>query len=228
VRNPALTVRNRTFTALIDDLVRDLDRAYDLNSDPALGLDRALDRARSRARALDRNLDQCRGPTNRLLALDLARYLDRVIARVLYCRDRNRVLYFIRYLVTVLRLLHDLNMAHRLGSGAAVSLALQRTRSRARSLVGHLEEARGLGVAREPERQVVVAGSARCLIRFTARMLPVAHRARYEEEYYAELWETAAAGADRWRQFAYGFRQLVRVLPLRRELTAPRRRKAAP
>jgi hypothetical protein len=60
-----------------------------------------------------------------------------------------------------------------------------------------------------------------------ARLLPAADRARYLEEYQAELWVLAWSGAGRLRRLRYALRQLLRILPLGIALRSPRRRSAA-
>jgi hypothetical protein len=60
-----------------------------------------------------------------------------------------------------------------------------------------------------------------------ARLLPAADRARYLEEYQAELWVMAWSGAGRLRRLRYALRQLLRILPLGVALRSPRRRSAA-
>jgi hypothetical protein len=60
-----------------------------------------------------------------------------------------------------------------------------------------------------------------------ARLLPAADRARYIEEYQAELWVMAWSGAGRLRRLRYALRQLLRILPLGVALRSPRRRNAA-
>lgn len=53
-----------------------------------------------------------------------------------------------------------------------------------------------------------VAPPAVRLLSAVARLLPAAYRARYEEEFRAELWDLAQAGAGRLWQVAYALRQL--------------------
>jgi len=60
-----------------------------------------------------------------------------------------------------------------------------------------------------------------------ARLLPAADRARYLEEYQAELWVLAWSGTGRLRRLRYALRQLLRILPLGVALRSPRRRGAA-
>ena len=60
-----------------------------------------------------------------------------------------------------------------------------------------------------------------------ARLLPAADRARYLEEYQAELWVLAWSGAGRLRRLRYVLRQLLRILPLGVALRSPRRSGAA-
>lgn len=60
--------------------------------------------------------------------------------------------------------------------------------------------------------------AARHLARVATRVLPSAHRHRYEEEYQSELYELAAAGAS-WRaQLMYAIRLVDRAWVLRAEL----------
>ncbi|MGH3878197.1 MAG: hypothetical protein ACRDSK_14295 [Actinophytocola sp.] len=53
-------------------------------------------------------------------------------------------------------------------------------------------------------------------------MLPVSSRARYREEFEAELIEIGRG----WRQFGHGVRVLGRAVPLRWELRRPARERA--
>ena len=87
--------------------------------------------------------------------------------------------------------------------------------------------ARNPSVRRQPAA-VRVAPTAGRLLAATARLLPAADRARYGEEYRAELSEIAHTGAGRRSQLAYAARQLTSVWRLRAELRAPRQRGAAP
>jgi hypothetical protein len=66
------------------------------------------------------------------------------------------------------------------------------------------------------------------LVAATARLLPVADRERYAEEFRSELWDLAQAGAGRLRQLGYAFRQLLRAIPMSLTLRSPRRRSAVP
>jgi len=58
-----------------------------------------------------------------------------------------------------------------------------------------------------------------------ARGVPPPCRERYREEFHAELYELAAAGATRWRQLLYGLCVLWQLPSLRAELRAPNRAK---
>ena len=73
-----------------------------------------------------------------------------------------------------------------------------------------------------------VTPSASRLVGAAARLLPAPDRARYAEEYRSELWETAQAGAGRWRQLQYAVRQLTHALLLHSALRVPRRKSTAP
>ena len=61
-----------------------------------------------------------------------------------------------------------------------------------------------------------------------AWLLPAGERARYGEEYRSELHDLAAAGAGRRQQLGYAIRLLVRAMPLRLAMLAPRHGKASP
>jgi hypothetical protein len=63
--------------------------------------------------------------------------------------------------------------------------------------------------------------SAVRLTRISARILPAGERARYDEEWQAELYELAFTGASRWAQLIYALRVLNEAWVLRAELKAP-------
>ncbi len=73
-----------------------------------------------------------------------------------------------------------------------------------------------------------VAPSAARLLAAATGLLAAADRARYSEEYRAELWEIAAAGGGRRQQLLYAVRQVRSAWRLRAALGMPRRRGAAP
>jgi hypothetical protein len=79
---------------------------------------------------------------------------------------------------------------------------------------------------RVPRNQV--AALAECLVGVAARMLPASGRARFAEEFQAELWEIAYAGTGRLGQLAYAARQLRRAWGVRAELRTPHRRQVVP
>jgi hypothetical protein len=64
------------------------------------------------------------------------------------------------------------------------------------------------------------------LTAIAAWLLPSGDRARYGEEWAAELWDLAAAGW--WTQVRYAARLLASAPPLRLAVLAPRRKGAAP
>lgn len=67
------------------------------------------------------------------------------------------------------------------------------------------------------------------LLAAATRLLPAGDRARYAEEFRAELWEIAHAGASRRRaQLTYAAQQVMSAWRLSAELRVPRRRRAAP
>ena len=67
-------------------------------------------------------------------------------------------------------------------------------------------------------RQARTAGR---LTAVAVRVLPVQHRARYREEYLAELYDLAAMGVPRWGQLVYSLRLLDRAWMVRAELRTP-------
>ncbi len=73
-----------------------------------------------------------------------------------------------------------------------------------------------------------VAPAARGLLAAAARMLPHESRERYLEEFQAELFDLAAAGAGRWLQMRYAARLVIRVPSLARTVRASNRKRAAP
>lgn len=68
--------------------------------------------------------------------------------------------------------------------------------------------------------------AAQRLLGSAARMLPTGDRARYAEEFGSELAEISRAGGGRRAQLAYAVLQVLSAWQLRRELQAPRRRRA--
>ncbi len=73
---------------------------------------------------------------------------------------------------------------------------------------------------------VVVAGAAARVATWAVRILPVADRARYGEEFRGELWELAAAGGGRRQQFRHAVVLLFHGPRLRGELKACHARRA--
>lgn len=72
-----------------------------------------------------------------------------------------------------------------------------------------------------------VAPSAATLLAAAVRLLPESDRTRYTEEYRAELWDLAQAGAGRIRQLLYALCQVRSAHQMGVALRAPRRRSAA-
>lgn len=68
-----------------------------------------------------------------------------------------------------------------------------------------------------------VAPSAARLLAAATGLLAASARARYSEEYRAELWEIAAAGGGRRQQLLYAVRQVRSAWRLRTALGIPRR-----
>ncbi len=185
----------------------------------ARNLARDLNRARDRSDALAAAFDWDFASTPNLalaLARDIASVLD--LARDLapdLARDLARDLDLARDIASALTPVLDL----------APHIDLARDITRARDLARDL--ARDASVRGKPAA-VRVAPAAGRLLAAAARLLPAADRARYGEEYRAELWELAHAGAGRRGQLAYAARQVVSALHLQAELRSPRQRKAAP
>ena len=73
-----------------------------------------------------------------------------------------------------------------------------------------------------------VAPMAADMLAGAARLLPAADRARYAEEYQAELWHLATSGANRQQQLRYALRQFRGALWMRLALQSSQRRSAAP
>jgi len=71
-----------------------------------------------------------------------------------------------------------------------------------------------------------VTPPAERLVLMAAWLLPAPDRARFGEEYRAELWEIAQSGVGCRQQLGYALRQLVRAVPLRFAVLAPGRSKA--
>jgi hypothetical protein len=105
---------------------------------------------------------------------------------------------------------------------------LDRARDWVRDLALVAEERRELerDEARQGEARRI-ASSATGLLAVAARLLPVADRARYAEEYGTELWELAQAGAGRLAQLGYALRQVRNAPRTGLALRSPRRRGAA-
>jgi len=61
----------------------------------------------------------------------------------------------------------------------------------------------------------------RGLVAVAARVVPAGHRARYEQEWRAELWELGEQPRPRRHQLRYAFGVLSRCVALRRGLTRP-------
>ena len=82
--------------------------------------------------------------------------------------------------------------------------------------------------SRERARTRRVAPSACRLVAVAAWLLPAGERVRYGEEYRSELHDLVGAGAGRRKQLGHAVRLVVRSVPLRLAVLAPRREKASP
>ena len=176
-------------------------------SDPKLALfallvfDRARAMSRVHSRAMTRALDGGLGGTldrigARLVAVDHALDRERVHVRALdTCQPYTRLLIRLR----VSALLRELELAYRQACSAEASVT---TAVRRRGAGEHGGSA-----------------SARRVACWSARMLPMAHRARYHDEFVAELFDLQAK--PRLTQLAYALRLLARSVGLRRALRHP-------
>jgi hypothetical protein len=108
----------------------------------------------------------------------------------------------------------------RLITGIRYAFGVLSSAGRIRRLSSSGNSEQGMG------RRVVF--SAVGLAATAARLLPVAHRARYAEEWASELWGLAQSGAGGFRQLQYALRQLLRVLLTGFALRSRRRRSVAP
>jgi hypothetical protein len=148
-------------------------------------------RALARSGDLARDLRDLARDLNRDLGKD--RTLDRDLARDLGLRDaRDLYRYPDRYFDRDLDRARDLRL----------------TRDSARDLARAFERTDGRGQL--GARRVV--RSAVSLLAAASWLLPAANRGRYAEEYRAELWDLAQAGAGRIRQLRYAFCQLRNAL----------------
>jgi hypothetical protein len=206
-----------------DELARSLDRALGIareltgNANLARELTRAGVQARGLSRALSRG---SRRPRTRDAAS--ARALRRAISRAHRRGSRVRALSrdpagraLISYMESagVLAGALDSHLTRARVFGRSANDADVRARERAR---------RQSTVRAKPDRGPVTVLAGK-LIRTATSFLPAADQARYAEEYRAELWDLAHAGAPRRRQIVYACRQLGSSLALRRALRTSRR-----
>lgn len=211
---------------------RRLDRALYCAHDLARALAKDLDRARDRAakylagdlrRDICRDLDCARDHASKLIA-DLDRDLDGARARAwditdtlehTPTRDLDRALDY-----TLIRALDTA----RDGAGD-----LRREIQRAYELTRDLYRTRRSRPTKRvvPSATSLLATAARFLLAAAARLLPATDRGRYAEEYQAELWDLAQAGAGRVQQLRYALRQFRNVVSVRVALRSPRRRSSA-
>ena len=199
--------------------------------DVALERDLALGRARELARELPHALGLAR---DRLLDLDQARFLYLDQARFLdrtRVRARDLALDIDRDLGHARDLSRDLSRTldtaldfDRTDEPFAVFIAFKRVQAVAAELCGCLEDAVILTESKQFSRrrsagkreQFVVSPLAQRLTGAAVLCLPVTQRARYREEYHAELHEIA--GTSRRAQWRYAANLLICAWPLRREL----------
>jgi DNA polymerase family A len=97
---------------------------------------------------------------------------------------------------------------------------------RHRDLTQTLDDAQRLDSAGDDKARSVTP-SAAGLLTTAARLLPVASRDRYAEEYRSELWEITQAGAGRIAQLRYAFRQLCNSIPMGVAVRSLRRKSSA-
>lgn len=80
---------------------------------------------------------------------------------------------------------------------------------------GEMDQSGSGGISREPAR------SATRVVSWAVDILPRPHRSRYEEEYFAELYDLAASGLSPHQQLWHALRIASRVLPLRSAMEEP-------
>lgn len=181
--------------------------AYDL-----AGLEKALEGEPSRE--LARELARARGYAYDLASvLDVARAQGRIGGRTL-----NSALALDSALDSALGRARDL-----LGD-QALGQEIELLQAGGRTLARHVTGLRRRPVAvaaKSSSTGVVVARASSRLTVWAVRLVPPAHRAEYEEDFRAEVYEVAAAGAGWWGQVRHCLRVLVRVPLLRQELLAP-------
>jgi hypothetical protein len=199
-------------------------RAVALDLDLARDLPRDLAHARSRGLARDLAHD---------LPRDFALFRNLLRANAL---DLPRDFALFRNLLRA----NALDLALSLARSDALSLARDRdlvsarrhARELANALLKAVEKAERLRLANEERelgnpalRPVRAAGRVAGL---AARVLPLAHRERYLDEYRSEVHDVAATGASWRQQVAYATRLLNRSWKLWYELRRPAARRARP
>jgi hypothetical protein len=178
-----------------EQLTADLEKALDLVRALDAELPPNLDFSAESCLTAVRKLDQ--GPDMRICVLNL--YLDRLLAHGRSLTRRDHLSSDVR------------------ADAYDLVATLKRAKQIARQFTAGFPDS--LMIADEPtwvELPIRASRLAGQLADVAARLLPQADRPRYAEEFRGELYELARV--SRSAQWAYAGRQLVRCIPLRREL----------
>lgn len=188
-------------------------------------LDRALVRALNRARALDYQLPRTRIRELTAALADDLRQVRELAGEFEPALD-GRAATLLHGLVNRLDVVLVDDLDH-LTRARMLARRLAEDLDRFRALADEFVEARRQADthrftrSRPPAATVPVvapAGAAAGLVAQAVRALPAAHRARWREEFDAELEELAASAVSRWGQVGHATRLACRVWILRRAL----------
>lgn len=189
--------------------------AHDLARDLVLALARDLDRDRAGALALARALASGFDPiVGSIAALDLGRPMARAL-------DRHRAP--LRALACALECPPDLPLGRGLDRDLARTRGLVVLFDRLRRDAGQVADEFAAAPESGGDGNVGSwpVGMARWTTGCAARILPAAHRARWQQEWESELAELAGQGATRRQQLDYGLQVLFNAFSLRRAVGSP-------
>ena len=179
-------------------------------------LNNDLESARELVRVLSRRAPHGVGPST----VDTCERLVLVLARAAAAsRAFDRGLDLKRYVAHAVDLSRVLNLHGARDIDIACNLAdnLSRYELLVHELMAAREHVSQLaGQRQQPQSSVTISALATRAAVAAARLLPLAARARYAEEYRCELYDLAQV--SRRAQWAYSFRLLACALPMRREL----------
>lgn len=165
---------------------------------------------------LDPDNDIVRDPSH-ALALLIVRTIDRETSKRLPSRGQDITLTFLREsadrLVELLRPTATETVDRQAIEAATYAQAL-------RDLLEHNDSGKSPAGTAKPHLMTVAWTVAR-LVDVVVWALPVSHRARYGEEFRAEIYDLIGGRPTRWSQIAYVARLLARVHELRSALPGP-------